>query len=156
MMESRRIIPPKELEEILDKLSSPGPTAPLSIFATKQKILMFAAALGWHLEKRTPLVKKGEGIRYDAFLNAVDDGFITNLAVASEESLKILDPDKSDERATIFEEYAHTGMLEIKKRCFEIEGDPMNNLIKLTDEVRDFDEDEMDGVKSSILKGLIG
>ena len=152
----RRITPPKELEEVLENLVSSGPTTPIPIFATKEKAMMFAAALGRYRDKRTPLKKKGEGIRYDIFQKAVDDGLIDNMAVATEENLNILSPDKLDERVTIFEEYAHTGLLEMNKLCFEVEGDPLDNLIRLTDEVRGVDEDEIEGVDPSVLKGLIG
>jgi dnd system-associated protein 4 len=73
----RRIAPPgaPELEETLDMLVGEG-TGTRSLFKSKQKALMFAAAVGWRIKTKTTLEKRGEPIRLSVFQSALDDGFI--------------------------------------------------------------------------------
>lgn len=155
-MMKRRIYPPKNLEDVLEKLTSVGPSTPVQIFSTKQKALMYAAALGYFRNERTKLESRGEGIRYDIFQKALDDGFIDALAIAEKTDLEILSEERENERAEIFEEYAYTGLIEMEKVCFEKEGDPLENLIRLADEGRSTEGTEIEGIDTSILKGLIG
>ena len=59
-----RIAPPKGLEDDLEKLVSVDPQGKHPLFETKQKALMFAAALGhWRAGARRTVDKKGIGIR---------------------------------------------------------------------------------------------
>lgn len=152
----RRIYPPKNAEGILEKLTSVGPGVPIQIFATKQKALMFAASLGYFRKEKTRLESRGEGIRYDIFEKALDDGFIDALAIADADKLEILSDDHESERAEIFEDYAHTGLLEMEKECFKKEGDPLENLIRLADEARSTESADIEGIDPNILKGLVG
>ena len=152
----RRIYPPKNAEGILERLTTIGPGIPVQIFSTKQKAMMYAAALGYFRNERTKLESRGEGIRYDIFEKALDDSFIDALAIAEKDDLEILSDERESERAEIFEEYAHTGLLEMEKLCFKKEGDPLENLIRLSDEVRSTESSDIEGIDSNILKGLIG
>ena len=61
----RRIAPPSDLDELLDRLSEPHPGGQVALFQTRQKAMMFAAALGHYLGERTPLARKGSAIRFD-------------------------------------------------------------------------------------------
>jgi len=144
------------MENVLEKLTTIGPGIKTPIFSTKQKALMFAAAIGYDKNERTELESRGEGIRFDIFQKALDDGFFDALAVAETGQLEILSEDHENDRAQIFEEYAYTGLLEMKKACFEKEGDPLENLIRLADEGRLQEEQEIEGIDPNILKGLIG
>jgi len=151
----RRIAPPHDFEYLLDKLIEPEQGKERSIFNTKQKILMFAASLGWKSGTRTPIDKRGTGIRFDIFEKALDDTFVNALAIAEEEDLEILSPEKDDERATIFEEYAHTGLKIIKEKCFDTAGDPLEILLQLTDDIRAEPDSDLPGMDPAILKGMV-
>ncbi len=114
-----------------------------------------AAAVGHHLGERTPLARKGSPIRFDIFEKALDDGFVNALAVAETGELEVLAPERAEERALIFEEYAHTGLRELERRCYEDEGDPLQALIGLTEGVRATDSTEVSGLPPDILKELL-
>ncbi|HEY3821774.1 MAG TPA: DNA phosphorothioation-associated protein 4 [Polyangiaceae bacterium] len=145
----RRPAPPKVLEGVLDKLYEMG------IFVPKQKGLMFAAALGYSRGDRVPLEVRGNGIRYEIFQSDGDDAFISALAVAVTKDLRVLSAERNDERITIFEEYAHGGLIHMQRVCFEQEGDPLDNLLRLTIDARSSASAEIPGIDRSVLAGLI-
>jgi dnd system-associated protein 4 len=124
------------------------------VFETKQKGLMFAAAFGFTLQRRLPIDVKAPGIRYDVFEGAFDDSFIDALAVAVMGDLAVLSEERSDERVDIFEEYAHGGLEEMRRVCFEQVGDPLDNLIRLTTTTRT-PNSEIPGIDPSVLDGLL-
>lgn len=150
----RRVAPPRGYEKDLDRLTEPDP-AGIVLFETKQKALMFAAALGRARGKRTELEGKGTAIRYDVFQKEMDDGFINALAVAEEKDLKALSEENEDVKVTAFEEYAHTGLIEIVEKCFNKTGDPLEVLVNLTDEMRATTPKDLDGLDPGILEKLI-
>lgn len=152
----RRISPPRDYEELLDRLTESPTPSQLALFQSKQKALMFAAALGYALRERTPLERKGTSIRMDVFEKALDDGFINALAAAEAKTLGVLRADREDERATIFEEYAHRGLAEIQRRCFELPGDPLQLLVAMTEEATHPAGVEVSGIDPSLLKNLVG
>lgn len=133
----RRIAPPgsPELEETLDALVGEG-TGSRSLFKSKQKALMFAAALGWKLKTKTALEKRGEPIRLSVFQSALDDGFLNSLAIAETGDLKVLGDDREEERIRYFEEYAHTGLVEIR-RILDRPGDALDQLLSLVVDARE-------------------
>ena len=155
MME-RRPAPPKDLEKsVLERLVEPSKSDGFPVFETKQKAMMFAAALGAWQGEPTPLTKRGNGIRFDVFEADHDDGFIRALAVWKTGDLLVLSDERSDERIRIFEEYAHTGLIEMKRVCFEEDGDPLDKLVRLTQAPLEPDRMEIDGIDPSILRGLM-
>src|SRR5262249_51710624 len=95
-----RVRPPKDLEYVLDNLKNDG------VFETKQKGMMFAAAIGFGLHRdrfaTTKLDQFGEGIRLEYFRSPDDDAFIDTLAVAVCNDLTIMAPDRQPERIEIF------------------------------------------------------
>lgn len=121
----RRVAPPRELEALLDRLTE----QPSGVFETKQKALMYAAALGRYLKKRVPVERRGTAIRLDIFENALDDGYLNALAVAETSDLQLLADARTDEKLTIFEEYAHAGLLQIQNRTA---GDLLDALLSWT------------------------
>ena len=151
----RRIAPPSDYDELLDRLSEPHPGGQVALFQTRQKAVMFAAALGFNLGERTPLLRKGSAIRFDIFEKALDDGFVNALAVAETGELEVLAPERAEERAMIFEEYAHTGLREIQRRCYEDEGDPLQALVGLTESAQTRESGEVGGLSPGILKELL-
>ena len=102
-----RVRPPKDLEEVLDDLKNDG------VFETKQKGMMFAAAVGYALHgqevQAVDLEQFGEGIRLEYFRSVDDEGFIDTLAVATTGDLSIMAPARQAERVELFEKYASLG-----------------------------------------------
>jgi len=141
-----RIRPPQELEHVLDQLKDE-----YGIFETKQKGLMFAAAIGFALHRdeidSARIENFGEGIRMQYFASQQDDGFIDAIAVANAGELKILDPEKQPERIELFERCAYLGLQEMQKHCFENRpDDPINGLLNLIDDVQNASTDALPGL----------
>jgi dnd system-associated protein 4 len=151
-----RIAPPRELEAQLDRFTTPDVHGGPPLFETKQKALMFAASLGRRRGERKELDRKGVAIRYDIFERTLDDGFIDALAIATTGDLKVLAPERADERIEIFEEYAHTGLLEMVERCFNRSGDPLEELLVIADELRSAPSEGLDGMDPGVLRKLMG
>ncbi len=149
-----RIAPPKDLEPALDRFTTAESGFP-ALFETKQKALMFAAALGRRRDKCTELERKGVAIRYDIFQRDLDDGFIDALAIAATGDLRVLAPERAEERILIFEEYAHTGLKEMTERCFERSGDPLEELLVIADELRATPQG-LNGMDPNVLRKLMG
>lgn len=150
-----RISPPRELEEKLDVLTTPMTSGEPPLFETKQKALMFAAALGRRRDTRTKLDRKGVAIRHDVFERVLDDGYLNALAVGVTQDLTILSAERSDERIAIFEEYAHTGLIEIISRCLDQPGDPLEELLAITEEVHTTPISGLSGMDANILRKLM-
>jgi|GEM_PF-1841182 len=112
-----RVRPPKDLEQILDDLKTDG------VFDTKQKGMMFAAAIGFGLHRdqleSTHLERFGDGIRLEYFRSPDDDAFIDTLAVAVRGDLTVMSPDRQPERVEIFEKFAAIGLAELKRACYD-------------------------------------
>lgn len=122
-----RIRPPKELEFVLDRLKEDG------IIQTKQKGMMLAAAIGYAAGEKggRELDSAGEGIRIEYFERPVDDSYIDALAVADTGDLRVLGPERIEERIEIFERYAHVGLVKIKEACYDRSREPLDALLAL-------------------------
>ena len=144
----RRIYPPKELEKLLTTLVSE-----LKLFETKQKALMFAAALGAHRGEREVLRLRGEGIRIEIFQRAIDDTFIDALAVAVTKDLHVLAGNRTDERITIFEESALAGLKEIQK-LVDYPTDSLEELLGITQSARRPSRGDLPGLDPDALARL--
>jgi dnd system-associated protein 4 len=132
---SDRIRPPQDLESsVLDKLKDAG------VFSTKQKGMMFAAALGYRLRGKdvrdVQLGKSGEGIRLEYFERPRDDGFIDALAVAATNELYVLADERQEERIELFEKYAAVGLLEMRKRLLDVPMQPLDAVIALLEDLK--------------------
>ena len=130
-----RIRPTQEHEaSVLDMLKDSG------VFSTKQKGLMFAAALGYRRCGKTLPAddderRYGEGIRFEYFETAADAGFIGALAVASSGSLEILAENRQDERFALFERYAAIGLEEMHRAIVQAPMPPLDATLALLDEL---------------------
>jgi dnd system-associated protein 4 len=143
----------KTLEALVSLVG--GESYPL--FETKQKALMFAAALGYHISKREPLGARdaGSAIRFDVFEKNLDDGFVACLGVACARDLGVLGDSRQEELATIFEEYACAGLSELQKRVLGV-ADPLQALLALMNLARHPQtETEIEGLDPSVLKDLM-
>ena len=150
-----RIAPPKDLEAQLDRLVAEGPEG-FSLFETKHKALLFAAALGRRRGRSKELDRKGVALRYDVFQRALDDGFVDALAIAVTGDLKVLAAERSDERVRIFEEYANVGLAEMVERCLDAPGDAMEELLAIADEFRQPMPDGFEGMDPATFAQLMG
>lgn len=149
-----RIRPPRDLEPILDELKEEG------IFQTKQKGMMFAAALGYAIEpdpkKHRAPDKWGEGIRLEYFRNPDDDGFIGALAVAAENDLGVLARERDEQMVNLFERCACTGLRELKRRMEVARSDYLEVIMDVLDELGgEGDEDNSTERKVKRLQGLV-
>jgi dnd system-associated protein 4 len=154
----RRIAPPSspELKAALEKLTSLDSQS-FSLFETKQKALMFAAALG-RFRGSPPTGRQrdaGAAIRFDIFEKAMDDSFVYAMAIAKTEELKVLDPAREEEVLTVFEQYAYAGLMEMNRKCFESGQDPLDALLNLTEETLEAPVEEIPGLDADILRGLM-
>ena len=143
----RRIAPPRNFEDVLERLTDIG------LFETKQKALMYAAGLGHHLKKRTAIERRGGAIRYDIFTNVLDDGYINALAVAEGKDLKVLGQERAEEKIKIFEEYAHTGLAEME-RCLARPGSELDALLRLAYDAAHSGGSEVGGIDPEVLRDM--
>ena len=129
-----RIRPPKDLEPLLDQLKD------LGLFSTKQKGMMFAAALGAELRKQgkdlEEVERKGEGIRLEYFESVRDDGFLDALAISHAGNLGILDESRMTERVELFEQYALLGLRELDRLIGDRARDPLDVVLDLFDRLK--------------------
>lgn len=154
---SFRVAPPQEFEEDLNRLTSPAPGRDFPLFSSKQKALMFAAALGvYRGRRRTEPFRRGTAIRLEVFQQAFDDRFLDAMAVRTEDGLDVLAPDRGAERGRIFEEYAYYGLGEIVDRCLRSTGDPIQALVALTDDVRARNGSGFERIDPGVLRTLMG
>ncbi len=142
-----RIRPPKDLEEVLDKLKED------KVFDTKQKGIMFAAAVGYCLHRDkvdgVEIDQLGEGIRLEYFEPPDDVGFIDALAVATKKELSVVADERQEERIDLFQRYALLGLQEMKRACYDEKPEyPLYGVLKLID--------QLDKPESGDLPGLEG
>lgn len=154
-MERRIGVSPAHSRLLEDLVSSVGGEQ-YSLFETKQKALMFAAALGFHLNTRTPLDARdaSTAIRFDIFEKNLDDGYIACLGIASLGDLGILGESRRDELATIFEEYASAGLSVIQHRVIG-KPNPLQALVSLILDNESQPEQALEGVDPSLLAKLL-
>lgn len=112
----RRVRRPAQHEDLMKQLA--GDDGP---FGTLAEVLTFAAGLGYAEGRREPLDGTGEQIDFDVFQRLGVDGFIDMLAAAVNEDVTILGQDKSDDRLTLFEEFANGGLDVLESRLVQTE-----------------------------------
>jgi len=144
----RRIYPPREYESTLNALVDEH-----RVFETKQKALMFAAALGRYRDQRQELSSRGVGIREDVFSRSLDDSYVDALAIEVTGQLEILEPVRKDELVTVFEECAKGGLAEIKA-CLEKPVAPLDELLRLIHEARQESARALPGIAPSVISML--
>jgi dnd system-associated protein 4 len=155
----RRIAAPSSIDvkNALERLTTPLESTGFALFESKQKALMFAASLGRFRGSREPLKQRdtGSAIRFEIFETAMDDAYVFALAIATTGELKVLDPSREEEVVTAFEEYAHGGLIEMNRQCFESGLDPLDALIYLTQEVQVPGMESIPGVDADVLRDIM-
>ena len=144
-----RFYPPKDIDELQARLvRSVGQGASkksFPIFATKARLMVFAAAVGatLNLKGRKVVDSRGEGIR-ETVLND-DLYFVITLGVAHEKSLDVLRRD-DDHILTVFEELAHAGLRHIDSLLRSQNGKPLDVIVGLIRKLTKTRADEVDEV----------
>lgn len=106
-MMPRRLRRPSEFNNLMEKLVGDEE----SLFATYADLLIFAASLGFQHGKRKPFKQVAGQVPYGVFENrAVFPTVINSIALGEKNDLSILKEENSDDRLTIFEEYACGGL----------------------------------------------
>ena len=137
----RRVRRPSQHDQLMKRLANDeGP------FSTLAEVLTFAAGLGYAEGRREPLDTSGEQIDFDVFQRLGAEGFIDMLAAAVHEDVTILGPAMSDERLTVFEEFANGGLGILQSRLAQSKGDLDSLLTIVLDRERDVAADDSAGV----------
>ena len=104
----RRIRRPSSKEELLNQLTDKEKAG---IFETYKDAILFAAALGAFKGSPKPFEQTSEPIDYNIFSKRSDnEAFIHLLAIYNKGNIEILSEGNSDERVTILEECANSGL----------------------------------------------
>ncbi|HYV07814.1 MAG TPA: hypothetical protein VFB82_24695 [Blastocatellia bacterium] len=108
-------------------------TDPVSVpFRTMKDVFMYAAALGYQLgEPRRLTGKRLTIFRWAQFTPQTDIPLLKAVAIASSGDVNVL---RSEEQVlSIAEEYANAGIHELRRRLLDEQGQPLWNLVEVTD-----------------------
>ncbi len=96
-------------------------------FATFRDILLFAAAVGAHTQRRVAFTSSGEPIRYETLKEPMFSETLINMIAANEvaDDPEIMDSTRASERVRIFEEYANGGLEYIQEQV-NVRHEPAN------------------------------
>jgi len=127
---SERVTIDESVIEVYKELTEGG-NAEDTPFRTMKDVFMLAAALGFQRGRRRALAGGGKTtIRKEVFTDA-DIAILKGIAIASAEDVTVL----SDFGIvlTTVEEFAYTGILEVKSMLLDQPGRPLWNLVELLD-----------------------
>ena len=113
-------------------------------FTSMAAAMVFAAALGYSKERRSPFAKTAEEIPWEVFVNAGAEPFIDMLAAVASEDKDILAAERDEDRVLIFEEYASGGLEIIAERLGADHRAPLDTLLDLALEAERRDEGDGD------------
>lgn len=103
----RRIRRPNDFSSLMDKLAGSDE----SLFETYADLLIFTASLGFHHGRRKAFKQVAGQIPYTTFENRASFPTVINcIALGAKNDLSILKDENSDDRLTLFEEYACGGL----------------------------------------------
>ena len=98
-------------------------------FATFRDTLLFAAAVGAHIQRRVPFTSSGEPIRYETLKEPMFSETLINMIAANEvDDPEIMDSTRASERVRIFEEYANGGLEYIQEQV-NVRHEPANLVV---------------------------
>lgn len=113
-MAERRIRVPEDKVDFIESMlkTAKGP------FESKAQVLGFAASYGAKYGERVSFEKSGEPIRFDVFAGEKLDTIINLLAITDTEDPGVLarNDEMEDRRATIFEEFANSGLALLEEK----------------------------------------
>jgi dnd system-associated protein 4 len=112
----------------LYKQMTTGKSAEDSPFLTMKDLFMLAACIGFRMQRRKELGKREQPFHYSVFTEAEDIPILKAIAIATTGDVSILaDPDRI---VQIAEEYANTGIAEIRAVVGNNAGLPLWNLVE--------------------------
>lgn len=104
-----RVRRPPDKEEFIATLTDGKP------FQTYREVLVFAAALGFARGRREPFEGGSDvAIRWELFREVGGDALAAMIAAIATDEVTIVAPDRTDERVTVFEEFANGGLSELQ------------------------------------------
>jgi dnd system-associated protein 4 len=110
---------PQDHDELIKRLTAKDKYRNVDTpFTVMYDLLVFAASLGFKLEKRVPFSKSGEPIDFATMKsNAYFEQLLSTIAVLTfEGDHTCLSDDRLAERIRLFEEYANGGLIELSER----------------------------------------
>lgn len=118
------------------------------IFDQIKDIFMISAGIGYSKKKSEPIkkAKSERSIRYSVF-GDTDKASIDAVALSETDDLHILlnKKEQLDKKFTIVEEFANSGIDELKERLMDSKGNPIDNLAEFILEQEGFSEQLDDG-----------
>lgn len=139
---ARRIYRDEKYEDIYQKLCE-GEDA---IFNQLKDVFLMAACIGYKIGIRTKLRKRGKDFPWSVFNGDTDESIINAIALAESNDVRILideQDDGNDDRETIIEEYANTGIEYLKVEVLDRGGYPVENLLTYINGQQVKDEDDI-------------
>lgn len=109
-----RVRRPQQYEVLMKELQEEGG------FTTFRDILLLAAAVGYKFCRRVSFLESaGDPIRYETMIGPAFSEALINMlaAIVHEDDPEIMDDGRTDERITIFEEYANGGLEYIQEQA---------------------------------------
>ncbi|MEK9505545.1 hypothetical protein [Gaopeijia maritima] len=146
MATAERVYIDKALVDVADRLVKrqiAGSTEVGGVFAATRELAAFAAGLGYRKGHRKAVGEPGREIKLEALARLGGGGtdLVEVLAVAVARSVQILEDDKAQERATIFEEFMNGGLEHIQGFVNEDEGDVQAVIRLVRSEMRRYETD---------------
>ncbi|MDW8802466.1 DNA phosphorothioation-associated protein 4 [Clostridium sp. A1-XYC3] len=138
----RRIFRDEKYENIYQKLCE-GEDA---IFNQLKDVFLMAACIGYKVGIRTKLTKRGKDFPWSVFNGDTDESIINAIALAESNDVKILIDEQEqghDDRVTIIEEYANTGIEYLKVEVLDRGGHPVENLLTYINSQQNKGEDDI-------------
>lgn len=124
----RRISRDEKNEEIYQRLCE-GDDA---VFNQLKDVFLMAACIGYKIGVRTPLSKRGKDFPWAVFNGDNDESIINSIALAECNDVRVLVDDRDDDcddKVTIVEEYANTGIEYLRSEVLEKAGLPLDNML---------------------------
>jgi len=110
-------------EPLVQKLCS-GADGSSGIFTFNKDLMVFAAMVGYKLQKRTPLSPENIQIVLETYASDQKDAYIYLLGLVTQKEASILKDENLTKAIKIFEEYCNSGLDEIKLWLDENPSDP--------------------------------
>jgi dnd system-associated protein 4 len=119
-----RVRRPQHHEKLLIELKDEA------AFATIRDVLLLAAAVGAHVDRRVPFTGTGEPIRYETLKEPAFSETLINMIAAKEveDDPEVMDSSRTAERVRIFEEYANGGLEYIQEQV-NVRHEPANLVV---------------------------
>jgi dnd system-associated protein 4 len=125
---SGRVSIESSVHDIYKQLTG-GKDAELSPFSTMKDIFMLAACVGFEKRQRKPLGKgKEQPFHYSVFSEKTDIPILKAIAIATTQDIQVLA--NFDEIMSIAEEYANSGIQDIRMYVVDQTGQPLWNLVE--------------------------